>query len=285
MRFNHMTAHRVVQRWVVVAVLAVFAFLLSALSTLLPAGSSARAETPCEKIRMSDVGWTDITATTAVAAELLRDLGYQSRIELLSVPVTFMSVKNGDIDVFLGNWMPTQKADVEPYLKSGDVVDLGVNLEGALFTLAVPKYVYDAGVTSAEHLAAHRDKFGGRLYGIEPGNDGNRTILDLIAKNTYGLKGWNLVESSEQGMLSEVARATASGKWIVFLGWKPHPILPRRSSAADCSSGTSATGCPRWRPSRSCSCRPRSRCSWGCRSASRPRGARASTPGSGSCSI
>ena len=34
---------------------------------------------------------------------------------MLSVPVTFASLKNNDIDVFLGNWMPAQEADREPY--------------------------------------------------------------------------------------------------------------------------------------------------------------------------
>jgi glycine betaine/proline transport system substrate-binding protein len=179
---------------------------------------------------MSDVRWTDITATTAMAAEVLRELGYESQIDLLSVPVTFMSLKNGDIDVFLGNWMPTQTADIKPYLDAGEVVDLGVNLEGALYTFAVPKYVSDAGVTSATHLAAHKDRFKGRIYGIEPGNDGNRTALDLIKENTYGLGGFTLVESSEQGMLGEVARAVAGKEWIVFLGWKPHPMAPHRAN-------------------------------------------------------
>jgi glycine betaine/proline transport system substrate-binding protein len=184
----------------------------------------AAADDACKTIRFADVGWTDITATTAVATELLQDSGYDTRIALLSVPVTFMSLHNGDIDVFLGNWMPTQTADITPYLDKGTIVDIGVNLEGALYTLSVPRYVYEAGVTSAEHLAAKGALFKKRLHGIEPGNDGNRTVLDMIAKNTYGLTGWQLVESSEQGMLAEVRRAVASKEWIVFLGWKPHPM-------------------------------------------------------------
>ena len=50
------------------------------------------------------------------------------------------------------------------------------------------------------------------IYGIEPGNDGNRHVIDMIKKNEFGLGGFKLVESSEQGMLAEVrarrARAT-----------------------------------------------------------------------------
>src|SRR5687768_11812258 len=153
---------------------------LAALAALLALGHAAPAaadDARCKKVRFADVGWTDITATTAVTTEFLKDLGYETKIELLSVPVTFMSLKNGDLDVFLGNWMPTQTADVKPYLESGAVVDLGVNLEGALYTLAVPRYVHEAGVKSAADLPKFAAKFGKKIYGIEPGNDGNRTVL------------------------------------------------------------------------------------------------------------
>jgi glycine betaine/proline transport system substrate-binding protein len=104
------------------------------------------------------------------------------------------------------------------------VESLTANLEGAKYTLAVPSYVAAAGVTSFADLAAHKDRFAGRLYGIEPGNDGNRLIQDMIDQDAFGLKGWDLVESSEQGMLSQVARSVRGQDWIVFLGWAPHPM-------------------------------------------------------------
>jgi glycine betaine/proline transport system substrate-binding protein len=46
----------------------------------------------------------------------------------------------------------------------------------------------------------------------------------MIDKNTFGMKEMELVESSEQGMLAQVARAEKEGKPIVFLGWEPHPM-------------------------------------------------------------
>ena len=70
-------------------------------------------------MRFSDVGWTDVTATTALMAQLLRNIGYVPTITVLSVPVTFASLKNNDIDVFLGNWMPAQTADRAPYDADG----------------------------------------------------------------------------------------------------------------------------------------------------------------------
>lgn len=178
----------------------------------------------CENVRFADVGWTDITATTAVTTELLKGLGYQTKTDLLSVPVTYSSMANGDIDVFLGNWMPTMEGDIAKYREAGTVETVRANLEGAKYTLAVPKYVYDAGVKSFADLAKHADKFKDRIYGIEPGNDGNRLIQSMIDSDAFGLKDFSLVESSEAGMVSQVSRAARRNQWIVYLGWAPHPM-------------------------------------------------------------
>ncbi|GLR06247.1 glycine/betaine ABC transporter substrate-binding protein [Vibrio hyugaensis] len=178
----------------------------------------------CETVRFADVGWTDITATTAVTSELLKGLGYKTKIDLLSVPVTYSSMANGDIDVFLGNWMPTMEGDIAKYREASTVETVRANLEGAKYTLAVPKYVYDAGVKSFADLAKHADKFKDRIYGIEPGNDGNRLIQDMIDSDAFGLKDFSLVESSEAGMVSQVSRAVRRNQWIVYLGWAPHPM-------------------------------------------------------------
>mgnify|MGYP003701508145 FL=1 len=194
-------------------------------AALLVAGPAiAKDPDSCEDVTFSDVGWTDITATTAAASVVLDALDYDPETQILSVPVTYASLRNKDVDVFLGNWMPSMAADLKPYLDDGSVESLRANLEGAKYTLAVPSYVAAAGVKSFADLAAHKDKFAGKLYGIEPGNDGNRLIQDMIDKDAFGLKGWEVVESSEQGMLSQVARAVRAKEWIVFLGWAPHPM-------------------------------------------------------------
>ena len=55
----------------------------------------------CDSVTFSDVGWTDITATTAATTLVLDALGYETDIKVLSVPVTYTSMANGDIDVEL----------------------------------------------------------------------------------------------------------------------------------------------------------------------------------------
>jgi glycine betaine/proline transport system substrate-binding protein len=93
----------------------------------------------------------------------------------------------------------------------------------------VPDYVYDAGVKDLKDLSANGDKFDHKFYGIEPGNDGNKIVQTEIDKPENNLKGWKLVESSEQGMLVQAEKAMKNKDWIVFLGWAPHPIMGKMS--------------------------------------------------------
>jgi glycine betaine/proline transport system substrate-binding protein len=179
----------------------------------------------CKTVKFSDVGWTDITATTSITAEILKGLGYTPKVTVLSVPVTYASMKNKDIDVFLGNWEPSMENDRKPYVEDKSVIVVGANLPtGAKYTLAVPQYTYDKGLKDFADIQKFKDSLKGKIYGIEPGNDGNRLVLDLIKGGKFNLKDFQLVESSEQGMLSEVQRATSHKEDVVFLGWAPHPM-------------------------------------------------------------
>jgi glycine betaine/proline transport system substrate-binding protein len=176
---------------------------------------------------MSDVGWTDVTATTGTLSALLRELGYQPQTTVLSVPVTYASMKNKDIDVFLGDWMPAQEGDIKPYLADGSVEVIGTNLTGAKFTLAVPAYTFALGLHDFADIHRFGIQLKNSIYGIEPGNDGDRLVLGMLKQNQFGLGDFKLVESSEQGMLAQVERAVRNQAPIVFLGWDPHPMNMR----------------------------------------------------------
>ncbi len=178
----------------------------------------------CDTVTFADVGWTDITATTAATSVVLDALGYETDIKVLSVPVTYTSLAAGDIDVFLGNWMPTMEADIAPYREAGTVDTVRANLEGAKYTLAVNKAAADLGIADFSDIAGQSDALEGKIYGIEAGNDGNRLIQSMIDGDAFGLSGFEVVESSEQGMLAQVARADRKDEPVVFLGWEPHPM-------------------------------------------------------------
>ncbi len=194
-----------------------------ALSVTVPA-FAAEPES-CKTVRFADVGWTDIQVTTGVTQVILEALGYTPEVSTLSVPVAYASMKNKDIDVFLGNWMPSMTADIAPYTEDKSVETIATNLEGAGYGLVVPQYVADAGVKTLTDLGPMKDKFDGKIYGIEAGNDGNRIISEMIANPANGLEGFELVESSEAGMLTEAEKSMKNNEWIAFLAWTPHPIM------------------------------------------------------------
>ena len=203
--------------------------LLAALLSL-PVITHAAEPAQCATVNFSDVGWTDITVTTAVASTLLDALGYTTKTTMISVPVTYKSLADGkNMDVFLGNWMPTMENDIKPYRDAGTVETVRANLENAKYTLAVPEALYNKGLKDFADLPKFKQELGAKIYGIEPGNDGNRMIQTMIDKNAFGLKdaGFKVVESSEAGMLSQVDRAQRRGTDVVFLGWEPQPMNTR----------------------------------------------------------
>ena len=159
--------------------------------TTLAAATLAVAAGPvlanCETVTFSDVGWTDITATTAATTTVLQALGYETDIKVLSVPVTYTSMAQGDIDVFLGNWMPTMEGDIAPYREAGTVDTVRANLEGAKYTLATNAAGAALGITDFAKIVEHAEALDNTIYGIEPGNDGNRLIMDMIEAGAFGL--------------------------------------------------------------------------------------------------
>jgi glycine betaine/proline transport system substrate-binding protein len=181
----------------------------------------------CKVVRLSDIGWTDVTSTTALFSSLLRELGYEAQVTVLSVPVTYASMKNKDIDVFLGNWMPSMEGDRKPFVEDHSVDVIGANLTDAKYTLGVPAYTYATGLRDFADIQRFASQLNHTIYGIEPGNDGNRLVLGMIKQNLFGLGDFKLVESSEQGMLAEVERAVHNHEPIVFLAWDPHPMNMR----------------------------------------------------------
>jgi glycine betaine/proline transport system substrate-binding protein len=181
----------------------------------------------CELITLADVGWTDITMTTAVARLILSDLGYRTQVKRLSLPETYQALADGNVDVFLGSWMPAQSQLVEPHLQSGSIEKLQTNLPTVRYTLAVLEPAHKAGLKDFADIHRFKDELRGQIFGIEPGNEGNEMVKTMIRENVFGLRDFTLVESSEKGMLNHVERAQQMGRSAVFLGWEPHPMNDR----------------------------------------------------------
>lgn len=77
--------------------------LAIALSALWPHGRAHAASDPpvCRTVRLASPGWLDIDGTNAMAAEVLKALGYQPVVKTLSVPIVYHGLRSGQIDAFL----------------------------------------------------------------------------------------------------------------------------------------------------------------------------------------
>ncbi len=171
-----------------------------------------------------EVQWSDIASTTATTRIVLEGMGYETTSKIVSVPIAFEALSSGSADVFLGDWQPSMKSYTKDLIKEGSIVRLDDNLQGAKYTLAVPSYVAEGGVESFKDIADYPEKFDQKIYGIEPGNDGNKLIQKMIDEDAFGLGNFDLIASSEAGMLAEVRASVKREEWIVFLGWEPHPM-------------------------------------------------------------
>ena len=209
-------------------------WLLAATFCTTPLLAQAAEPAQCGLIRFADVGWTDITVTTAVTRQVFSELGYRTQVKRLSVPDTYKAMQDGKIDVFLGNWMPSMENDIKPYAANGSVKTLGANLIGAKYTLAVNQAAYDGGVKNFADLARFSKELGGKLYGIEPGNDGNKPdpVNDRQERLRPGRVQFGGVQREQHAGPGQTRRAPQAMGGISRLG-----AAPDEQPAADALPG------------------------------------------------
>lgn len=166
--------------------------------------------------------WPGVTVKSEVAMQIMRTLGYAVESVETSPAVIYNSIPQGELDIYMGGWIPQQNFMIEPLLRKKRVAVAATNLTGAMVGFAVPSYVWDAGVHSIADLAAHADSFESTVYNIEPGAAMHTAMEDVIAANGAGLGGWNHVGSTVPMMMAQVRSLIAQKKWVVFGAWKPH---------------------------------------------------------------
>jgi glycine betaine/proline transport system substrate-binding protein len=198
--------------------------ILSAMGLLGLLSTAALAADPasCKSVRSAEPGWNDLAFTTGISMTLLKALDYEPTSSILSIEIIYQGLKNKDLDIFLGYWDPAMVNYYKPYKDEGSVETVGYNLEGAKYTFAVPAYAWDAGVKDFKDLAKFADKFDKKMYGIEAGS--NQLMFDIIADPEFNLSGWEVVESSEVGMLTALEKGVKNNEFVLFLGWAPHPM-------------------------------------------------------------
>ena len=166
--------------------------------------------------------WPGITVKTETAEQLLNPLGYDTQTHEIGLQVIYQGMESGDVDAFLGAWLPAQKEMFEPRKASGVLTDVANNVDGAQMTLAVPTYLHERGIQSFADLDEHRDEFNSQIHGFGAGSAASEILHNAIDNDTWGLGDWSLVDTSEVGMLSAAQDAISREEAIVWVGWTPH---------------------------------------------------------------
>ena len=166
--------------------------------------------------------WPGVTVKSEVASQLIRAMGYEVEQTVASPSIIFKAMTLGELNAYLGGWSPVEDPMIDPLVEKGEIIRVGANIEEAVTALVVPSFVAEAGVTSIEDLAAHKDKFESTIYGIESGSGANNDIQEAIDANAAGLGDWELAASSTASMLAQVQSLSENKRWAVFWGWEPH---------------------------------------------------------------
>jgi glycine betaine/proline transport system substrate-binding protein len=174
------------------------------------------SDAPKGAVKLGYVNWAEGIAMTNLAKVILEDkMNYEVEITMADVGPVFTSVAKGNYDAFLDGWLPITH---ESYMKEygNSVVDLGYNYEGARIGLVVPEYV---DISSIEELNANKDKFAGRIIGIDSGAGIMKATEKAIEE--YGLE-LDLVPGSDPVMAAALQKAIDKNEWVVVTGWAPH---------------------------------------------------------------
>ncbi|GAB4073099.1 glycine betaine ABC transporter substrate-binding protein [Barrientosiimonas marina] len=166
------------------------------------------------------VAWARETISTEMLNQLLEKVGYNVDTKQVEAGPMFSSVAEGDADFQTSTWLPaTHESYWEEY---GDSLEkVNQVLDQAPLALTVPSYMED--VNSVEDLKGNKElgeSVDWKIIGIDPGAG----IMENTGKalEEYGLDKWELTESSEAAMLTELQSAMDNEEPIVVPLWKPH---------------------------------------------------------------
>jgi glycine betaine/proline transport system substrate-binding protein len=189
--------------------------LLIALALIVGFTMAAPVQAADKNVKLVYVEWDCATAATHVVKAVLEDMGYKVETIPVAAAAMWQAMGTGDAEGMVCAWLPVTHADYLAKVKD-NVADLGPNTEGAKIGWVVPKYVT---INSIEEMNANKDKFDGKVIGIDPG--AGLMKKSEIAIKDYGLD-FELIEGSGATMTAALADAIKNKKWVVVAGWSPH---------------------------------------------------------------
>jgi glycine betaine/proline transport system substrate-binding protein len=169
-----------------------------------------------EPVKIGYVLWDGEIASTNVMQQVLKQAGYKN-VEIVAVDAgpLYQGVASGQFDFTTSAWLPyTHQSYWETY---GDRVDsVQTNLEDCKIGLVVPAYVT---IDSIEELNSEKEKFNGRIVGIDPGAGIMQASETAISE--YDLE-MELVSGSSAAMTASLKKAVDSEEWEAVTLWSPH---------------------------------------------------------------
>lgn len=199
--------------------------------TIIPMAAFANGGQEMDKSKTANLvyaNWEEGIAYTNLAKVVLEDkMGYDVTITPSDVAPAYAAVAAGDQDAFMETWLPVLHKDyIEKF--GADLLDLGNVYEGTLSGLAVPVYMYDAGIQTISDLAKPeaQQKLDKTITGIDAGAGIMKTTENEVMPD-YGLTdiGYKLLASSGPAMMAALKDAYDSQEWIVVTAWKPHSMF------------------------------------------------------------
>ncbi|MDD4727786.1 MAG: glycine betaine ABC transporter substrate-binding protein [Dysgonamonadaceae bacterium] len=175
------------------------------------------SESGKEKVTILYPNWVEAVAYSHLSKVALEEQGYEVELTNLDPGLIFaeLSKENSKGDVFMDAWLPnTHKHYWADY---GDkLVKLGESFSEGTTGLVVPSYLP---INSIEELNANKEKFDGKIIGIDSGAGIHKDTYEAIEE--YGLD-LEQITSSGPAMVAALQKATRNEDWIVVTGWKPH---------------------------------------------------------------
>lgn len=196
------------------------ALSLGALALTACSGTDAESDgdVSLDSVHIMYTAFDEGVAATFLWKHILEEQGYDVELTLADPGPVYAGVSQGDAELYIASNPGTHRDYVEEY---GDGFEyLGVWYEPLRHALVVPEYVHAEGIEEISDLVGRADEFGGQIVGIESGAGITREAQEAI--DTYGLDGYDLVDSSTAAMLTEFGAAVANEEWVVATGWNPH---------------------------------------------------------------
>jgi glycine betaine/proline transport system substrate-binding protein len=193
-----------------------------ALATAFTAVVGPRTAMAQEKrtIKAGVLQWEDTTATSRVTTHLLEKFGYKVEEKAFEEwGIAFAALVKGDTDIMVSQ---VDYVTHDYWAKNDAKLEKVSSVSYGLYQgIVVPNYVT---INSIDELNANKDKFGGKIIGIEPGSGLMRQSHAVVKSYNLNLE---LIDSSTPAMTAALKSAVDKKEWIAVTLWRPSWMVLR----------------------------------------------------------